>query len=487
VDGPSADGPRRVIARKGWLGFLPRMRAAVRPVKPVWALLLLLACGPSTDPPHTSGELDSVDLSPAPGWPGAVEVRSVPGSFRTTITTLEVDPREKVWLLRDEVSDPSQLLGAPVLERYGATGHLERRIGFASDSRVSSFVVHPSGELSVFVMRGDPGGQQYDLEIVRLTAEGERLATTPFEEVPGPRENLYYDETGVHALPVNGPFKLGWTSHVEGVADGEGLYLLVEWSYGFKLYRLDGSNRRLWGRQVMPANVGMAFQLSPSLIVRDGDAVDVATQIFEEDLHFYGEHFGRAPLTPLGSYDVLVQRFEADGTFAGARLFGGPTVDHPSAMTARDGVVVVAGAARTTKFDTPNRTMEWDIAVMRGRVEGVAPPEYRTIDLARDDFGWALAETPGGGLIVGGRTDYVQVDTNSEVENGKGLLLVLQPDLTEQSVVELPMPRDVQVHALRMLSNGRLVFAGTRDGPLTHTERSMTRNDGFWGVARVGP
>jgi len=464
------------------------MRAVVDALKLSWIVVALASCGMTSGKPASPGELDVVDLRPSPGWPDSVAARSVPASFRTTITTLDVDQRKKVWLLREEFSEPSQLVGTPVLERYAPTGHLERRISFPAHSKVPSFVIHPSGELSVFVMRGDERGQEYDLEIVRLSPEGQAVAAPAFEEVPGPRENLYYDETGVHELPINGPFRLGWTSHVVGLADGEGLYLMAEWTYGSKLYRLDAADRRVWGVQVMPANIGMVFQFSPSLIERDGDTVYVATQIFEDDVHFYGEHFGRAALTPLGSYDALVQRFAtADGSFGGARLFGGPAVDHPSAMTVHDGVVLIAGAARITKHDLPNRTMEWDIAMMRGRIDGAAAPEYRTIDLARDDFGWALAEAPGGRLIVGGRTDYVQVDTNSEVENGKGLLLTLGPDLTRQGVLELQMPRDVQVHAARMLPDGSVLLAGTRDGPLTHTERSMTHNDGFWGVARLGP
>jgi hypothetical protein len=464
------------------------MRALLNALKLSCVAASLVACGMTNGRPALPGELDSIPLAPSPGWPDNVAARSVPASFRTTITTLDVDQREKVWLLRDEHSAPSQLVGTPVLERYAPTGHLERRIGFPAHSKVSSFVVHPSGDLSVFVMRGDERGQEYDLEIVRLSPEGEAVATTAFEEIPGARENLYYDETGVHVLPVNGPFKLGWTSHVVGVPDGEGVYVVAEWTYGFKLYRLDAANRRIWGVQVMPANIGMVFQLSPSLIARDGDAIYVTTQIFEDDVHFYGEHFGRAALTPLGSYDALVQSFATtDGAFGEARLLGGPAVDHPSAMTVHDGVVLIAGAARITKHDAPNRTMEWDIAMMRGRLDGASDPEYRTIDLARDDFGWALAEAPDGNLIVGGRTDYVQVDTNSEVENGKGALLTLGPDLTRRAVLELRMPRDVQVRAARILPDRKLLVAGTRDGPLSHTEPSMTHNDGFWGVARVGP
>jgi len=451
-----------------------------------WALLLLIGCGAPMGVRSPVGELDSIDLAPAPGWPTAIAARSVPASFRTTITALDADPDGKVWLLRDETSSPSQLDGVPVLERYAPSGHLEQRFVFPERSKVSSFVVHPSGELSVFVMRDDDGDMQFDLEILRLSPNGDALATAKLEEIPGPRENLFYDASGVHELPIDGPFKLGSRSHVVGVADGEGLYLLAEWTYGFKLYRLDPTGRRLWGTQVMPANVGTAFQFSPSLVARDEGAVYVATQIFEDDVPIYGQHFGRAPLTPLGSYDALVQKFDTAGTFGGGRLFGGPAVDHPSAITVKDGVVFIAGAARITKHDAPNRTMEWDVAVMRGRVDENSTLEYRTLDLSRDDFGWALAPMPDGRIIVGGRTDYVQVDTNSEVENGKGLLLTLEPDLSRGSLLELPLPRDVQVRALHLLPSGDVVLAGTRDGPLTHTPVSETHNDGFWGVAHLG-
>src|SRR5262249_17830391 len=162
----------------------------------------------------------------------------------------------------------------------------------------------------------------------------------------------------------------------------------------------------------------------------------------------------------------LVQRFGASGDFVGARLFGGTAVDHPSAMTVHGGVVLVAGAARITKHTDPNRTMEWDIAVMRGRVDDAAETEDRTFDLARGYFGRALAEKADGHILVAGRADYVQVDTNSEVENGKGLVLTLGPDLDREAVLELPLPRDVQIRAARLLPDGRLVLAGMRDGPL---------------------
>src|SRR5262249_27042983 len=93
-------------------------------------VLLLAACGMPKGSSLSPGELDSVDLAPSPGWPREVASRSVPSSFSTAITALEVDPSGKVWLLREELSEPGQLQGTPVLERYAATGHLERRVAF---------------------------------------------------------------------------------------------------------------------------------------------------------------------------------------------------------------------------------------------------------------------------------------------------------------------------------------------------------------------
>ena len=61
------------------------------------AVLLLAACGRTNAKP---AELDAVDPAPSSGWPDTVAVRSVPSSFRTAITALDVDPRGNVWLLR---------------------------------------------------------------------------------------------------------------------------------------------------------------------------------------------------------------------------------------------------------------------------------------------------------------------------------------------------------------------------------------------------
>ena len=119
----------------------PRPRPSSRTSGGVLAMLLLVGCGMTAGKGNPPGELDSVDLAPSPGWPDAIAARSVPASFRTAITALEVDPRGRVWVLRDELSDPSQLDGTPVLERYGCRALAENvcRAPRARDAPSSAF------------------------------------------------------------------------------------------------------------------------------------------------------------------------------------------------------------------------------------------------------------------------------------------------------------------------------------------------------------
>src|SRR4051812_17322337 len=159
----------------------------------VLALVATLACGSSQNTPDPSS--DDIVLAPASGWPANVAVRSLRRAFRTSVTSIEIDAGGKIWLLRDVWSDPSQLLGAPVLERYAESGHLEKRLTFRTGAVVPSFVVHPSGELTVLLKRAT-GALDYALEILRLSPEGETISELRFEDTPGPRENLFYDDTG---------------------------------------------------------------------------------------------------------------------------------------------------------------------------------------------------------------------------------------------------------------------------------------------------
>jgi hypothetical protein len=451
-------------------------RASLAPIA------LALACGTSRDP-GDAGDPDQ--LAPFPGWPGDLAVRAAGTAFRSSVTRLAVDPRGPVWLLADEWPDGAASLGAPLLTRYRENGRQEQEIRFDDGALGRDVVVHPSGEVSVVLLAPDGADGRYRLEVQRRAADGALLRRMLLDDAPAPGEDVYYDDSGAHTAELASPPRLSWNSHASAVADGEALYL-VAWTYGAKLYRLGPDLATAWSTQIMPANVGMAFNfLRELLAIDEAGRVAVAYQIFEDDVAIYNEHFHRAPLAPIDTYDVLLQWFDPDGTPGGAQIFGGPGGDAPTAMIVRAGGVLVTGGVRRHKLDLPNRKKEWDLFVVQGSAERAAPDAYATIDVARDDFAWGMVEAADGSVYLAGQTDYVQVDTNSIVEDGKGLLLALSPDLQQRRSVVLPGPRDVIVQSIAIAGDGRLVLAGTRDGPLTHTEESMRFNEAFWGTIQL--
>src|SRR5262249_53337078 len=133
-------------------------------------------------------------------------------------------------------------------------------------TRVSSFTVHPSGQLSVLAMQPESGGagcgtSDCPMTIVRLSGAGDTLREHVLEDAGHPGEAIAYDLMGQPVpfdLPPDHRPRFGPLSHALAVADGEGLYL-VAWSIGDKLYRIDPDDRERWSVQLMPANVGMAF------------------------------------------------------------------------------------------------------------------------------------------------------------------------------------------------------------------------------------
>ena len=73
----------------------------------------------------------------------------------------------------------------------------------------------------------------------------------------------------------------------------------------------------------MPANIGVSFQFSPSLVARD-DAPSTWRHRSSKMTSTSTRTLRRSALAPLSSYDALVQKFDADGTFAGRASSAAP-------------------------------------------------------------------------------------------------------------------------------------------------------------------
>lgn len=426
----------------------------------------------SNDPPIEAGDPDTVPFAPFQGWPGKVSSRQIGTAATTKVLRLAIDSEERTWVLHED-GEYAALDPRAVLERYRANGTREWQIVFPAGTRVPEFVVHPGGGASAFVLTPDEAASSgarssSTLAIVRISPSGEVSAPAVLRDADGPLRQSYR-----------------W-AHVVAMADGDGLYL-VAWTPGVMLYRVAGDGSITWRAEVMPVNVGMAYFPPREGLARDDRGnLYVAYQIYDEDLAIYNDHFDRPPLTARGSYDVLVQAFDAGGNFVGGRLFGGPDLDAHVGLTVRDGRVIVVGSARLKKYDeasSPNRTMERDLLVTSGRLDGTGGDSYTTIDLSRDDRALAMVEHPDGSLIVVGTTDFVQVDSNSVIEDGKGMIATLTADGQLLRQVTLPGPRDVQIVDAGLLPDGALVFAGIRNGPLTHTDQSQLDNHGMLGIA----
>ncbi len=201
----------------------------------------------------------------------------------------------------------------------------------------------------------------------------------------------------------------------------------------------------------------------------------------------YRRHFQRELRAPhSGSVDVAVQRFSARGAFLDIQLYGGAANDLLEAMAIHDGEVVLVARNRLKKFDIPNDSFERDIAVMRARLGDGTLSLFRQLDLAREDTAQAVVVDGDGNIYVGGNYDYAQADSNSQVDDGKGLLVRLDWRTGEPlERLSLSGPRDVQLWHLAPRPDGSLLFAGIYDGPHSHIadqDSSLAFNRGMLGT-----
>ncbi|WP_257451598.1 hypothetical protein [Archangium lipolyticum] len=436
---------------------------------------------------------DEVLLTRREGWPGAVQVRPAGDAFRGEVLQLEADPKGRIWLLRSErAKDSSDLDAVTTLEVYEADGRrafaLEREEGVLP----WRFVLHPSGEVTLFELVKATGTRTtYRLRLRRLSPEGAVTKERLFEDAGRAEERLYYDldQQQVLSISTDTDPRDVWPSpkHVRlrAVVLGEEVVFMAM-THGVKLYRLDAALQTRWSSQVMPANYWNALLYSDQeQLARDEEGnLLVAWSMLSSQAEAYRLHFGRALPWRGGRRDIVVQRFGQDGQFQLAQTFGreGNEVEL-AGLAVHRGEVVLGAMENLLKSDRPNDTLEWDLVLMRGRLEDGALSLHRTLDISREDWLHDFRVDARGHCYFAGTTDFVQVDTNSWVEPGKGLLLKTDENGEQLGRLELTGTRHVQVTHLAFRPDGTLQFGGTTDGPLTHTPLDEWFNETVLGFA----
>ncbi|OJH37209.1 hypothetical protein BON30_28250 [Cystobacter ferrugineus] len=432
------------------------------------------------------------------GWPDEVRVRRVGNAFVSDVMQLEADAQGRAWVLRRDKDSSlrSHDEGRSFLEVYSQDGRLERTLKPLEGAHLVRFVLHPSGELTLFELRRESNQAFYDLYLRRLSANGETLVERRFEDPGRPGENLSYEFDGsrngdvmnVEVLTTLGP---GW-SHtrflgpLKALALGEDVVFSVR-VYGVKLYRLTPSLELAWDTQVMPHHDNLLL-IGAEQLALDGEGnLVVAFDMALSEARAYQRHFQRAlQAREDGSIDVAVLRFSAHGAFIDIQLHGGAADDLLEAMAIHAGEVVLVARNRLEKFDIPNDTLEFDLVLMRASLREGALLLYRQLDLAREDYPRAVVVDGEGRIYVGGNYDYAQADSNSQVDYGKGLLVRLDWRTGEPlERLSLSGPRDVQLWHLALRPDGRMLFAGIYDAPHSHTadqDASLSFNRGMLGT-----
>lgn len=444
------------------------------------AFLLLLACQ-SSNPAREDGIVlvpvtDEMRWTSFEAWPTQTQYRQVGESFKGAVHQLEVDAEGRSWVIRQDFMSPQDITGRFALDVYAPGGQrvltLEREEGVEP----FRFVRHPSGELTLFELQRIPGESSFRLRLRRLSPEGRVLAQRGFDDPGRPGESRTYllDENGVVEVVESPPEEVRWSRsrfvHLRAVALGEEAAFIL-WAHGVKLYRLTSGLDLAWDLQLMPEHGWMDRLSGQEQLALDAEGnLLVAWSMYRSEAAAWQQHFGRELVWRGGDSDVLVQRIAPDGRFLTAQLHGGEHNEQMLGIGVYQGELLIGATSRIRKYDLPNDTTEWDLILMRVRPEDGSLLLYRVVDLSREDLAYDFQVDKEGRAWFAGLSDFLQVDTNSWVEFGQGMLLRTDAQGERVESLLLKGPRQVIVERLAFGPDGAVRFAGTFDGPITHTD-----------------
>jgi hypothetical protein len=147
---------------------------------------------------------------------------------------------------------------------------------------------------------------------------------------------------------------------------------------------------------------------------------------------------------------------------------------------AADGTIGVAALSLAPRPPEPNKTLNyntWFASIDRdGHLIGI-----HELDLGDDDWPHALSAC-GPGFCIAGELGTRFVDTRSQVEFARGYVLALGTDGHRVGLVTLHGPRRNTIDSLAVRADGRVVFSGSTDGPITHTDPSEWNATALLGV-----
>ncbi|ASP37564.1 hypothetical protein CHH28_02240 [Bacterioplanes sanyensis] len=319
-----------------------------------------------------------------------------------------------------------------------------------------------------------------ELRFSRYSISGDLQHQRWFTHTPNEQDKLYYDVSDgeiivseLTFLSDNNRPQFPDSSVVQLIQKNGQLYLLLH-SYGVQVYQLNADFDINWSHQVMPAYTWLWFW-SGSLAnhsefaVNDNGEVVVAFELFGNDTAIYNQHFS-AQYPNLGNNgDIALTVLNPSGELQHQHLIGQADVtDQLVRVFWQNDALTLVGHALHNKENAAGGTFEWDAFAYQVDPVSGTTISSKVLHYDQEDRVFDAAISPSGQLWLGGKSGYIQVDSNSQTSYGHAVILEVgeQGQLTERAQLELP--RDSSITQLFWLEN-HLYYRYDFDGSITHT------------------
>ncbi|WP_163988395.1 hypothetical protein [Pyxidicoccus caerfyrddinensis] len=425
-------------------------------------------------------------------------VRRVDCAFRGNVVGLGVEADGSTWLRRIEYQDHGvdSFYYPPVklLTHVGPGGELLGEL--TMPEFIQDFVVHPSGELTVFGW--EKTQSQLEIQLRRLRPDGTVISEGVLRNDVPPEERLTFN-----GLPDGRVVKLQETDEERGLGvlvirpSGEDVYVLAGMD-GLRLLRLDNRLQTKWTSVVAPSVILKATtreQMSAmgapftgfGLTVDEADRAHVATPFLGVHRRAYVEALRKLPEGPEGR-GILVSSFEPTGAWLGARTVPTETADELASLVVGGGAYAIGG--RTSRpVQQEDKSRETNLFFASGRFDRpVEEAVTRDFSLDQDETSAALVPCGEAHYCLAGHTGYLDLDSGRTQDNGKGFILKLDAQGTQQDLLLLEGPRDTQVLIAAGGPKGSVVFAfSTNEASNLSRVADHLKNNEVWLGVFGGP
>ncbi|MFP2912849.1 hypothetical protein ACLESD_49160 [Pyxidicoccus sp. 3LFB2] len=421
-------------------------------------------------------------------------VRRVDCGFRSGVVKLALAGDGSAWLRRVEFKDRGDdtFFHPPdkLLTHLGPGGEFLGEL--TTPDFVQDFVVHPSGELTVFGW--DKQADALTMQVRRLRPDGSLISERLLRNDVPPEERLNYRATpDGRVQKVDVPENERGFGVLAAEPHGEDVYVLLGMD-GLRLLRLGSTLETRWAR-VVDASVfltaadasGMRALGAPftgvGLAVDEAGRAHVATSFLKVERTAYVQAFGRFPEGPTGR-SILLSAFEPTGTPVGARTVPTDTADEIAGLVAGHGAFALTARASlpTIEADKPTDT---DLFFASGRWDRPAEESVtRTFSLDQDEAPSALVACGEGRYCLAGHTSYVDLESGRTPDNGQGFVLTVDASGAQQDLLLLEGERDTEVLDAVAGPGGSVVFVFATNQPvnIARVANHLKHNEVWLGV-----